>query len=114
ARYGCRRGWLLRRGEDERLRSAVRACERVLDTALFLSSGAELLDAFCPEGEADDRVYRLGLAVVHAAEAGTNPALLGRYLEAWLLRLHGLYPPLDRCAGCSTALPSGAALCYHR
>ena len=32
-----------------------------------------------------------------------------RYLEAWLLRLHGLYPPLDRCAACARALPAGRA-----
>ena len=112
--YGRQGADLLRLGEAELLRSAFRASERGLDTALFLSSCAELLDAFCPEGEAEDRVYRLALAVVHAAEAGTNPALLGRYLEAWLLRLHGLYPPLDRCASCSKPLPSGGPLCYHR
>jgi len=74
---------------------------------------AELLDAFCPEGQAEDKVYRLALAVVHATQAGASPALLGRYLEAWLLRLNGLYPPLDRCSGCSRPLPAGA-LRYHR
>jgi recombinational DNA repair protein (RecF pathway) len=51
--------------------------------------------------------------VVRAAEAGASPELLGRYLEAWLLRLHGLYPPLDRCAACGTAL-SASPLRYHR
>jgi recombinational DNA repair protein (RecF pathway) len=50
---------------------------------------------------------------VRAAEAGKDPDLLARYLEAWLLRLHGLYPPLDRCASCSTRLPDGA-LAYDR
>ena len=43
-------------------------------------------------------------------EAGASPALLARYLEAWLLRLHGLYPPLDRCAGCGDAA-ARRALC---
>ena len=52
-------------------------------------------------GEAEDRVYRLALAVVRAVEDGAEPALVLRYLEAWLLRLHGLYPPLDRCATCA-------------
>jgi len=110
--YGRQGAELLRLGEAELLRSAFRTSERGLDAALFLSGCAELLDAFCPEGEAEDRVYRLALAVVRAAEAGTNPALLGRYLEAWLLKLHGLYPPLDRCAACAALLPAGP-LHYH-
>ena len=111
--YGRQGADLLRLGEAELLRSAFRASERGLDAALFLSSCAELLDAFCPEGQAEDKVYRLALAVVQATQAGASPALLGRYLEAWLLRLNGLYPPLDRCSGCSRPLPSGA-LRYHR
>ena len=111
--YGRQGAELLRLGEAELLRSAFRAGEQSLDAALFLSGCAELLDAFSPEGEAEDRVYRLALAVIRATEAGASPALLGRYLEAWLLRLHGLYPPLDRCAACSRALEAGV-LRYHR
>ena len=60
--YGRQGADLLRLGEAELLRSAFRASERGLDAALFLSSCAELLDAFCPEGEAEDKVYRLALA----------------------------------------------------
>ena len=111
--YGRQGAELLRLGEAELLHSAFRASESSLDAALFLSGCAELLDAFCSEGEAEDKVYRLALAVVRAAEAGANPELLGRYLEAWLLRLHGLYPPLDRCAGCG-ALLSSSLLRYHQ
>ena len=106
--YGRQGAELLRLGEAELLHSAFRAGERSLDAALFLSGCAELLDAFCSEGEAEDKVYRLALAVVRAAEAGASPELLGRYLEAWLLRLHGLYPPLDRCAACARALAGRA------
>jgi DNA repair protein RecO (recombination protein O) len=111
--YGRQGAELLRLGDAELLHSAFRASERGLDTALFLSGCAELLDAFCPDGEAEDKVYRLALAVVRAAEAGARPELLGRYLEAWLLKLHGLYPPLDRCAACGGALER-ATLSYHR
>ena len=35
-----------------------------------------------------------------------------RYLEAWLLRLHGIYPPLDRCSACDRPLAAGP-LRYH-
>ena len=104
---------LLRLGECELLRSAFRTGERGLETALFMSYLAELLDAFAQEGEADDKVYRLALAVVHAAEEGVPEALLGRYLEAWLLKLGGVYPPLDRCAACDHPLPAGP-LRYRR
>jgi DNA repair protein RecO (recombination protein O) len=111
--YGRQGAELLRLGQAELLHSAFRAGTRSLESALLLSGCAELIDAFCPEGEAEERTYRLALAVVRAAEADASPELLGRYLEAWLLRLHGLYPPLDRCAACDA--PLGARpLAYHR
>jgi DNA repair protein RecO (recombination protein O) len=112
--YGRQGAELLRLGQAELLHSAFLAGTRSLDAALFLSGCAEMLDAFSAEGEADDRVYRLALAVVQAAEKGVSPELLTRYLEAWLLRLNGLYPPLDRCAGCSGPLAAEGPLKYHR
>lgn len=111
--YGRQGAELLRLGQADLLHSAFRAGERGLEAALALSGSAELLDAFCPEGEAEDRVYRLALAVVRAIEDGAPPERVGRYLEAWLLRLHGLYPPLDGCATCGAGL-GGGPLEYHR
>jgi DNA repair protein RecO (recombination protein O) len=111
--YGRQGAELYRLGGCELLHSAFRTGARDLDTALALGYFAELIDAFSPEGEAEDAAYRLALAVVRAAEAGPSAAVLSRYLEAWLLRLHGLYPPFDRCASCGGALPSGR-LCYHQ
>jgi len=112
--YGRQGAELLRLGQAELLHSAFRAGTRSLDAALFLSGCAELLDAFSSEGEAEEKVYRLALAVVGATEKGVSPELLGRYLEAWLLKLHGLYPPLDRCAACGGELAAMGALSYHR
>jgi DNA repair protein RecO (recombination protein O) len=112
--YGRQGADLLRLGQAELMHSAFRAGTRSLDAALFLSGCAELLDAFSSEGEAEEKVYRLALAVVLAAEKGASPELLGRYLEAWLLKLHGLYPPLDRCAACGGPLPAKGSLSYHR
>jgi DNA repair protein RecO len=83
-----------------------------VDEAMGLSYFAELLDAFAQEGEAEDAVYRLARAVVEAVEEGSSVTALARYLEAWLLRLHGLYPSLDRCASCQAELPA-AGLDYH-
>jgi recombinational DNA repair protein (RecF pathway) len=95
------------------VRSAFRAGQRGLEAALALGYFAELLDAFAQEGEAEDAVYRLARAVIGAAEGGTSTVVLARYLEAWLLKLHGVYPPLDRCAACDGVLPAGD-LGYHR
>jgi len=111
--HGRQGAELLRLGNCDLLHSAFRTGERSLEAALFLSYAAELLDAFAQEGEAEDRVYRLALALLRAAEDGGSTSALGRYLEAWLLRLAGLYPPLDCCAACSRALPAGG-LRYHR
>jgi DNA repair protein RecO (recombination protein O) len=112
--HGRQGAELLRLGQAELVHSAFRAGTRSLEAALFLSGCAEMLDAFSAEGEADERVYRLALALVRAAEAGTSPELLGRYLEAWLLRLNGLYPPLDSCAACGGPLAAEGPLSYHR
>ena len=103
---------LFRLGQCELVRSAFPSTGRDLDLALAMSYFAELLDAFAQEGEAEDAVYRLALAVLVVAAGGGDVAMLTRYLEAWLLRLHGIYPSLDRCAGCDRALPAGA-LSYH-
>jgi DNA repair protein RecO (recombination protein O) len=106
--HGRQGAELFRLGACELLRSAFQASGRGLEVALALSYFAELLDAFAQEGEAEDAVYRLATSVVRAAEEGTDIVVLTRYLEAWLLRLHGVYPPLDRCAGCGGVLEVGA------
>jgi DNA repair protein RecO (recombination protein O) len=110
--YGRQGAELHRLGECELIHSAYLAGSRDLETTLSLSYFAELLDAFSPEGAAEDAVYRLAIAVIHAAEEGQSPRVLARYIEAWLLKLHGLYPPLDRCSSCGSGLPAGERR-YH-
>jgi DNA repair protein RecO (recombination protein O) len=110
--YGRQGAELLRLGDCELLRSAFFVGGAEPESRLALSYYAELLDAFAQEGEVEDAVYRLALAVVRSAEEGAAGMALARYLEAWLLRLHGLYPPLDRCASCGGRLPEGE-LRYH-
>src|SRR5918999_1855217 len=106
--YGRQGADLLRLGACELLRSAFPAAARGLEESLALSYFAELLDAFCAEGQAEDDVYRLAVAVLAEAEKGGSPVtVLARSLEAWLRRLHGIYPPLDRCAGCGRGLARG-------
>jgi DNA repair protein RecO (recombination protein O) len=110
--YGRQGTELFRLGGCELLRSAFLAGSRGLQNALAFSYFAELLDAFCAEGQAEDDVYRLAVSVIRAAEDGRPAELLSRYLEAWLLRLHGLYPSTSRCASCSKPLPE-RELRYH-
>ncbi len=110
--YGRQGTELYRLGGCELLRSAFLAGSRGLPNALAFSYFAELLDAFSPEGQAEDDAYRLAVSVIRAAEDGRPSELLTRYLEAWLLRLHGLYPSTSRCASCGKPLPEGE-LCYH-
>jgi DNA repair protein RecO (recombination protein O) len=111
--HGRQGAELLRLGACELIRSAFLVGGREPESRLALSYFAELLDAFSQEGEAEDAVYRLALAVLRAVEEGASTEALARYLEAWLLRLHGLYPALDRCASCGGRL-AGPGLLYHR
>jgi len=53
---------------------------------------AELLDEWAQEGDADDRLYRLGASMLDALAAGAPVEPLARYFEYWLLRLQGVYP----------------------
>jgi DNA repair protein RecO (recombination protein O) len=53
---------------------------------------AELLDECAQEADADERLYRLGAAVLEALRAGAPVEPLARYFEYWLLRLQGVYP----------------------
>ena len=71
---------------------------------------AELIDEWAPEAHADERLYRLGSAVVDAVAAGAPIDRLARYFEYWILRLQGVYPALAACPGCGAALESGAVM----
>jgi len=64
---------------------------------------AELIDEWAPEAQADERLYRLGSAVVDAIAAGPPVDALARYFEYWILRLQGVYPSFG-CAACGTGL----------
>ena len=71
---------------------------------------AELIDEWAPEAHADERLYRLGSAIVDAVAAGAPIDRLARYFEYWLLRLQGVYPSLTACPGCGGPLAAGAMM----
>ncbi|HEY7443236.1 MAG TPA: DNA repair protein RecO [Vicinamibacterales bacterium] len=65
---------------------------------------AELLDEWAQDADPDERLYRLGSAMVEAVVAGVPAEPLARYFEYWLLRLQGLYPAHLQCHQCGGAL----------
>ncbi len=65
---------------------------------------AELLDEWAQEADPDERLYRLGAAMVEALAAGVSAEPLARYFEYWLLRLQGVYPPHLNCQQCGALL----------
>jgi DNA repair protein RecO (recombination protein O) len=71
---------------------------------------AELLDECALEGDADERLYRLGSSVADALEAGVSVEPLARYFEYWLLRLQGVYPSELSCSVCGRPLGREASV----
>lgn len=72
---------------------------------------AELLNEWAQDGQANERLFRLGTSVGEAIALGGSVEALARYFEYWLLRLEGVYPALDACAACDRrVLADGAVL----
>ena len=51
---------------------------------------AELIDQWAQDGDPNERLYRLGAALLEALAAGGSVEPLARYFEFWLLRLQGV------------------------
>jgi DNA repair protein RecO (recombination protein O) len=66
--------------------------EQPADALGYVGYFAELLDEWAQEADADERLYRLGAAMIDALAAGAPVESLARYFEYWLLRLQGVYP----------------------
>ena len=71
---------------------------------------AELIDEWAPEADPNEKLFRLGAAVVEALAAGVPVEPLARYFEFWLLRLQGVYPTISACGRCGGDLSGGARL----
>ena len=72
------------------------------ETNLHFNYFAELLLEFSREEAESENVFRLALATLDATETAPMTTL-ARYFEAWLLKLEGVLPPLEK------ALPAGLA-----
>ena len=69
---------------------------------------AELIDEWAPEADPNEKLFRLGAAVVESLAADVPVERLARYFEFWLLRLQGVYPPIAACSRCGGDLSAGA------
>jgi DNA repair protein RecO (recombination protein O) len=69
----------------------------------------DLSDAFLPEREANQRVYRLLRAAIGSLSSAEVAETRARYFEAWLLRLSGLYPLRHTCPSCGKPLHAEGA-----
>jgi DNA repair protein RecO (recombination protein O) len=91
------------------------------ENAAALSYITELLCEFLPAHEANERLYRLVLAILEAIEQTAHLDSLLRYFEVWLLKLSGFFPDLQTCSSCQQVIDEtsniwfamdGAAQCY--
>jgi DNA repair protein RecO (recombination protein O) len=75
-----------------------------LEGILFSSYLAEHLTVFAQEGEDSEHLFRLLDSTAEALLAGVEREAAVRYFEIWVLRLSGIFPSLDECAGCGRPL----------
>lgn len=78
-----------------------------LEGSYYCAYVAELLNEFSQEGEVNEKLFRLALAVLDP-NLCLEWEMRARYLETWLLRLEGVFPPLQQCGRCGRALRAGA------
>ncbi len=97
---------LVRINEVELLRSP-QVLQSSLEGILLGSYLAEQLAVFAQEGEANEPLFRLLDSTLAALEAGADHELCARYVEVWVLRLAGIFPPPGSCPLCGRALPPG-------
>lgn len=78
--------------------------------ASYFSYFCELISEFTQPRDANDHIFRLALATMEAVDLhGGDDAFvpyaegLARYVEAWILKLEGLWPTYTLCARCQTS-----------
>lgn len=89
---------LVRIESTELLRSYFGAMSRP-EAAGVLAAICELVDGFAQERQANEKLFRLVSAVAECVAHADSVALM-IYIEVWLLRLAGLFPPVTRCIKC--------------
>jgi DNA repair protein RecO (recombination protein O) len=77
-----------------------------LEGILVGSYLAEHVAAFAQEDAPAEALFRLLDATLEALAGGLDRDLAARYLECWVLRLEGLFPPPRECPECGAELTS--------
>jgi DNA repair protein RecO (recombination protein O) len=80
------------------------------EACTYASYFAELLDEWASDSDPQERLFRLGVAVLEALTSGAPGEVLARYFEYWLLRLEGVYPSVTACPRCGGSFDRGAVL----
>ena len=81
------------------------------ETAEVLAYISEMVSAFAPPHEANERLFRMVVACVDALhESPVSASVVLRYFEVWLLRLAGMFPDVRNCAGCGSAVSAEIAV----
>jgi DNA repair protein RecO (recombination protein O) len=74
-----------------------------LEGSYYCAYFAEMLNEVAQEGEANEKLFRLLLAVLDPS-LPLDWEMRARYLETWLLRLEGVFPSLQQCGRCGRRL----------
>jgi len=74
----------------------------------YLHLMAEIIQWFLPEHHYDERLYKMTLAVLAAAESGTAWTDLLPYFLCWVLRIEGLLFQAGTCTNCLESLSDRA------
>lgn len=61
---------------------------------------AEMVDTFAPVNDPAELIYRLLDRAAEALLAGAAPMAIVAYVEVWMLRLAGIFPPTRVCHEC--------------
>ncbi len=80
------------------------------DALSHASYFAELIDEWAPEGDPNQRLFRLGVSVSAVLATSVPVERLARYFEYWLLRLQGVYPSIVACHHCGADLENRGAV----
>jgi DNA repair protein RecO len=81
-----------------------------LERALLLSALAESLETFVSDSDPAEPFYRLARHAMDSLFAGAPAQSVAAYFDVWILKLSGLFPSPNECAGCGRPLEGKALL----
>ncbi|MFN7940809.1 MAG: DNA repair protein RecO [Thermoanaerobaculia bacterium] len=106
----ARLGWFEKEGRELGRVSAVEMIRPAkslggdLEGILAGACLAEQVGEFAPEDEPNDALFRLLDSTLAALESGVDRGLALAYVEVWVLRLAGIFPPVGACPRCGKPL----------